>query len=164
MMGQQGASTAQKQQLQQMRRVLPVIAAGIACVILVFVSFRSHVLSPVSLELQSAKGHGGLTTEKLYTQINILTPPGKGARKAQGENPVSAYMGGYAVPIPAGSNRAAFPYPQFPPAKKIDTSKFVLRSEEDDRFKQMESRMKTDEKVILSLKKTIENLKAKKAK
>eukprot|EP00961_Rhodomonas_salina_P254347 3436994-Rhodomonas_salina.2 len=65
---------------------------------------------------------------------------------------------GVTVPVPAGDNRKAFPYP-LGKQQKIDTSKWVLRSEADDRFKQMEKRMKADEDAMARMQKTIRKLK-----
>jgi hypothetical protein len=135
-------------------RWLPL--AALAFTAMIVLSFNSQVSTTDGVVEENEMRQ---RLQMLYTQINIMTPSdGSGNREPQNANPVTSYMGGYAVPVPAGDNRKAFPYP-LPGQERIDPSKYVLRSEADDRFKQMEKRLRLDEKAMETMQKTIKKLK-----
>jgi hypothetical protein len=99
-------------------------------------------------------------TQSLHTQVNIMGGAGPDGYP-QG-------YGGYAMPvdtsippIPGAHGRHSFPFPSpasapnAPAAQQIDTSVFVRRSEEDTRFRLLESRMHVDEDAMERMRETI---------
>ncbi|EKX32275.1 hypothetical protein GUITHDRAFT_121567 [Guillardia theta CCMP2712] len=76
----------------------------------------------------------------------------------------SGYTGAYAMPVPAPEGAYSFPYPHVTKSKEQepkegpDMSKYVLRSEEDNRFDVLESRVKVDEEQMKTMRKTIKLL------
>ena len=121
------------------------------------------------MTLLSAKLRLQQWTQTLHTQVNIMGggglegyPQGFGAYSMPVDMsipPVKGARGRASFPFPSPAsapNAPAAPPPPPPPA--IDTSKFVRRSEEDTRFRLLESRLHVDESEMERMRETIRSV------